>query len=455
MNKKLQIGVSDFKELIEGNYYFVDKSLIIKEFMDSGAKAILTLRPRRFGKTLNLSMLRYFFDIRLKKKEEEQEIKSEVSETAPKEVENPKNTFQKINNISDSVKKIFIDLENEGNDSRVLFEGLNIEKEEDIMKLQGQYPTLFITFKDIRYSCYEDFKDGMKVLLSQLYEEHEYLLESYKLSDLDKENYKKVMRGNISMGYLSQGISTLMRFMNKHYEKRVMLFIDEYDAPIQEAYIKEDYSEIVGLMRNLLTSALKDNTYLEKAFITGVLNVAEESIFSGFNNLEIDTILGYKFNDKFGFTQDELSELIEYYEVKDEIQELKMWYNGYVFGDKIICNPWSVLNYLNKRREGFMPYWINCSTNDLVKKLLLKNYENIKFDLEQLIKGNTITKIINHNISVNEIESSNENIWTVLVLTGYLKAIRIKNVNGRVRCELKIPNEEIRLFFVTNINSGI
>ena len=245
IQKRIQIGTSDFKELIENNNYFVDKSLLVKEFVENGAKIILTSRLRRFGKTLDLSMLRYFFDIRTKE------------------------------------------------ETKDLFLGLNIENEKDIMKLQGEYPVIFITFKNEKYISYEDFKDGITFLLSSLYKEHEYLLDSDKLSSIDKQEYIEMMEKKVSMAALCNGISTLMRYMNKHYGKRVMLFIDEYDVPIQEAYLRGYYNDMIVLIRNLLTSALKDNSYVEKSLITGILRVIKESIFSGLNNLQVNTILGF------------------------------------------------------------------------------------------------------------------------------------------------------------------
>ena len=372
MKKSIPIGVSDFKKLIEGNYFFIDKSLIIKEFINNGADIILTPRPRRFGKTLNLSMLKYFFDIKMKQ-----------------DFENSKFEIQRENS-----EQTDIEVDNKLTNTRILFNNLNIEKEEDIMKLQGQYPTIFLTFKNEKYQCYEDFKDGITLLLSNLYKEHEYLLKSDKLSSLDKEEYKDMMSRNVSIAYLSNGISMLMGYMNKHYGKKVMLFIDEYDVPIQEGYIKGYYDEMISLIRTMLTSALKDNINVEKAFITGILRVAKESIFSGLNNLEVDTILGYNFNDKFGFTSEEVDNLLRYYEASADLDKIGAWYNGYIFGEQAIYNPWSILNYLKRRNEGFMPYWINSSSNDLIKKLLVKGNQDMKLELESLIKGRVLQKVL-------------------------------------------------------------
>ena len=399
MNKSIQIGTSDFKELIENNNYFVDKSLLIKEFIENGAKIILTPRPRRFGKTLNLSMLKYFFDIRTKE------------------------------------------------ETKDLFKGLKVENEKDIMKLQGEYPVIFITFKNHKHISYNNFEDGIKVLLSNLYKEHEYLLDSHKLSEFDKNEFKEIILTKASIARVSESISNLIGYMYKHYGKRVMLFIDEYDVPIQEAYLRGYYNEMIALIRNLLTSALKDNSYVEKSLITGILRVAKESIFSGLNNLEVNTLLRYNFNDKFGFTEGEVKELAIYYNAIENIEGIKEWYNGYVFGGEVIYNPWSLLNYLKNIREGFMPYWINSSSNDLIKRLLLKGDKDMKLELEDLMEGKAISKVIDDNIVMSEVEDSNQNVWSFLLMSGYLKAVKTENIEGLLNCELEIPNKEVHIFY--------
>jgi Protein of unknown function (DUF1703)./Predicted AAA-ATPase. len=421
VRKTIQIGTSDFKKLIEGKNYFVDKSLLIKEFIENSADIILTPRPRRFGKTLNLSMLRYFFDIRTK------------------------------------------------NETKDLFKDLKIENEKEIMKLQGEYPVIFITFKNQKHLSYDDFKIGIQMLLSNLYKEHEYLLESNNLSEFDKADFKEIISRKAPVGIFSEAISNLMMYMNKHYGKKVMLFIDEYDVPIQEAYLDKgnpthirslgtfeepnarfglsQHDNMIVLIRNLLTSALKDNPYVEKSLITGILRVVKESIFSGLNNLEVNTLLRKTFNDKFGFTKNEIRELLSYYKHEDDMQNIKKWYNGYIFGGEVIYNPWSVLNYLKNTREGFLPYWINSSSNDLIKRLLLKGDNNIKLELEELIEGNSINKKIDDSIVMAEVEDSNENIWSFLLMSGYLKAVKTENIEGILNCELKIPNKEVLIFY--------
>jgi len=332
-------------------------------------------------------------------------------------------------------------------ENKNLFKGLKIQNEKEIMKLQGEYPVIFITFKNEKYISYEDFKDGITFLLSNLYKEHDYLLESDKLSSIDKQEYVDMMEKKVSIASLCNGISSLMGYMNKHYGRKVMLFIDEYDVPIQEGYLQGYYKEMIVLIRNLLTAALKDNPYVEKSLITGILRVAKESIFSGLNNLKAYTILSFKFNDKFGFTEEELKELLEYYDLKEKSEDIKNWYNGYVFGGKVIYNPWSVLNYIDNNEEGLMPYWINSSSNDLIKRLLIKGDKEMKLDLEYLIEGKAINKEIDDTIVMAEVEDSNQNIWSFLLLSGYLKAVKTELIRGRLNCELEIPNEEVHIFY--------
>jgi Protein of unknown function (DUF1703)./Predicted AAA-ATPase. len=399
MKKIIQVGTSDFKELIEGNHYFVDKSLLIKEFLENGGKIILTPRPRRFGKTLNLSMLKYFFDARTK------------------------------------------------DATQGLFKGLKIENEKDIMKFQGEYPVIFISFKGIKYTTFEYSLSAVAMLMSDVYKEYRYLMESDIFKDDEKRDFNKIINREADLVLLTASIKNLTYYLHKYYNKKVMLFIDEYDVPIQEAYIRGYYDEMIGLIRNMLSDSLKDNISLEKAMVTGILRVAKESIFSGLNNLDVNTILGYDFNNKFGFTEDEIEDLLNYYNATDDIENIKKWYNGYVFGGQIIYNPWSVLNYLKKQKDGFMPYWINSSSNDLIKKLLLKGDRNMKLELEELIESNSINKIIDDSIVMSEVEDSNENIWSFLLMSGYLKAVKTENIEGILHCELKIPNKEVVIFY--------
>jgi len=399
LRKTIQVGTSDFKELIEGNHYFVDKSLLIKEFIENTAKVILTPRPRRFGKTLNMSMLRYFFDI--EKREE----------------------------------------------NKALFNGLKIEKEKEIMKQQGEYPVIFMSFKNQKHLNFKNLEEGITLLFSDLYREYDYLLESERLSYLDKKEIENFISREVTPIQCLNAFSNLMRLLNKHYNQKVIVLIDEYDVPIQESYLRNYYEETVVLIRNILTAALKDNINLEKALVTGILRVAKESIFSGLNNIEVNTIFGFNFNDKFGFREDEVEDLLKYYKLTEKIDEVKAWYNGYIFGGEVIYNPWSVLNYIKNNAMGFMPYWINSSGNELIKKLLSKGNKDTKENLEDLIQGNSIEKIVDDHIVMKEVEEDEENLWSFLALSGYLKPVKVELIRGRLKCNLKIPNEEVHIFY--------
>ena len=409
MKRKIPIGISNFRELIKENYYFVDKSLLIKEFMDNGAKIILTPRPRRFGKTLNMSMIRYFFDINVK---------------------------EKTNLLNGKLEY-----------SRNLFNGLNIEKEAEIIKMQGEFPVINISFNSAKFNNFEDTMSRVKSLMSDIYLEHKYLLDSDALENIEKEEFKKVINKKADTELVATALGNLTKYLYKHFHKEVIVLIDEYDVPIQEGYIRGFYDEIVSFERIMFTDLLKDNDYVKKALVTGILRVAKESIFSGLNNLEVNTILGDSFSDKFGFTLEEVKKLVEYFDATDDMKEIENWYNGYIFGDEVIYNPWSVLNYIDNKEEGFMPYWINSSSNDLIKRLLIKGDKEMKLELQELICGNSINKVIDDTIVMSEVEDSNQNIWSFLTMSGYLKAVKTENIEGKLNCELKIPNKEVLIFY--------
>ncbi|MEX0049739.1 AAA family ATPase [Clostridium butyricum] len=399
MKKTIQVRTSDFKKIIQDNHYFVDKSLIIKEFVENGADVILTPRPRRFGKTLNMSMIKHFFDIENKE------------------------------------------------ENKNLFKGLKIENEKEIMKMQGRYPVIFLSFKDQKHFNFNNLEESISILISHLFRDYEYLLDSEKLSELDKKELKRYMAKEASVIEYSGGLNVLMKFMYKHYNEKIIVLIDEYDVPLQEAFIRGYYEEALVLVRNILTAGLKDNVYLEKALVTGILRVAKESIFSGLNNLEVNTILGLNFNDKFGFEEEEVKDLLQYYDLECKMDEVKNWYNGYMFGGKVIYNPWSVLNYIKNNEQGFMPYWINSSGNELIKRLLSRGTKETKECLEELIKGNAITKIVDDHIVMKDVDEDEENIWSFLTMSGYLKPIKQELIRGKIKCDLKIPNEEVHIFY--------
>lgn len=396
--KKVPIGISDFKTLIEDDYLFIDKSELIKEFWESNGQTILVPRPRRFGKTLNLSMLKYFF-------------------------------------------------QNNNEDNSCLFKGLNIENNKDMMELQGKYPVIYLSFKDEKYSSFEYLQVGLRNILSKLYQDHKYCLNTDKIDNIDKEYYNLIINKKAGKIDLSSSLKKLSEYIYNYYNEKVIILIDEYDVPIQAAYIDSYYTETIEFMRNLLSGAFKDNNSLQKGMITGILRVARESIFSGLNNLKVDTILGYNFSDKFGFTESEIEKLAMQYNIKEELANIKEWYNGYFFGDTTIYNPWSILNYISSPKNGLRPYWVNSSSNDLVKVILSKSTADVKSDLEELISGNSITKTIDENIVMGDIEKSSNNLWSFLLFTGYLKAKEAYRKEEDIFYNLSIPNREVRSLY--------
>ncbi|QXM06619.1 AAA family ATPase [Crassaminicella indica] len=395
--KKVPIGISDFKKLITENYYYVDKSLFIKEIINDGSEVILLPRPRRFGKTLNMSMLRYFF-------------------------------------------------EKSDEDNKYLFENLKVNKYKDIMGMQGKYPVIYLTFKDIKDGNFQKCYEKMKEIISIEYYKHKYLLDNY-LKGIEETYFKKILSMEASQGQYETSLKNLSKFLSEYYNQKTIVLIDEYDTPIQSGYLSGYYKEIIEFMRNFLSGALKDNEYLQKGVLTGILRVAKESIFSGLNNLKVCTILKNHYSDKFGFLESEVEEILKYYNIESEMDEVRKWYNGYIFGENIIYNPWSILNYVDNYEKGFRAYWVNTSSNDLVKIVLTKAGETVKKELEDLIKGKAIVKQINEDIVMNDVENGSENVWSFLLFSGYLKVINENLKMGRSFCTLEIPNFEVKYLY--------
>lgn len=395
--KKIPIGISDFREIIENNYYFVDKSLLIKEIIEDDSKVILIPRPRRFGKTLNMTMLKYFF----------KSIEAE--------------------NIN-------------------LFDNLQVSKYESIMRLQKSYPVIYITFKDMKHSSFENCMEAMAFLMAGIFEEFK---ESIYLdcSKEEKEYFDNILARKCSLVELEMSFKILIKLLYKVMKKKPILLIDEYDVPIQQAYLNGYYTEFIGFMRNFLSGALKDNDYIEKAVMTGILRVAKESIFSGLNNIKVYSLTSSKYKQYFGFTENEVEELLEYYNIKTKLENIRYWYNGYNFGGAVIYNPWSILNYIKDIDRGLICHWINTSSNDLIKDILGKSDNKIKVDCESLIEGDSLEKRINENIVLEDVDVSSENIWSFLLFTGYLKVSDVKNIDGNIVGKLSIPNKEVNILF--------
>ena len=406
--KAIPIGISDFKEFNRRNYYYVDKSILIKDILDNRAYVSLFTRPRRFGKTLNLSMIKYFFE-----KTEE--------------------------------------------DNSYLFENLKIWKSgEEYIKHQGKYPVINLDFKSIEGLGWESAYEKARLMIANEYVRHSYVLDNNFLTDDEKDLYNRLksLKLEATETEYVYSIKNLCVYLERFYNQKPIILIDEYDVPLQRAYLNNYYKQAINFFRGLLQEALKTNNSLEFAVITGCLRVSKESIFTGLNNLEINSILDKQYSEHFGFTQEEVDKMLEYYGLEDKREEIKNWYDGYKFGISDIYNPWSVLKCMKDMYLGSgLPeaYWVNTSGNDIVKKLILNASDSTKNEIEILINGGTIEKALNANITYNELDENIENIWSMLFFTGYLTYTRERR-EGRVSLyELRIPNEELLYVYETII----
>lgn len=390
------IGISDFKMLRKRDNYYIDKTMYIKDIIDNQSGVILVTRPRRFGKTLNMSMLRYYFDCSKK-------------------------------------------------DNRELFEGLKImEQDEKYTSKLGYYPVIYITLKDVQDRNYENMILNMKTAILDMYQEHMYLLDSDKIYPFEKEKIKEILFGREDEVTLKNSVKELSKYLNRYYDKPVMLLVDEYDVPLQNAYVEGYYEEAIKFFKTFYGVTFKDNPYLEKTVITGVSRVAKESIFSGANNFKVFTVLDNEFSDDFGITTQEMDKVIEDFDIQDDKEEIKKWYDGYTIGNtEGIYNPWSILNYLTDRK--LIPYWVNTSSNDLIK-LILKNSTTVKEKMERLLKDEAIEATVDQETVILGIEQNEDNIWGLLVGTGYLKIVETVDITEG-RYKVKIPNYEIKALF--------
>ncbi len=395
------IGTSDFKKMRVNDYYYIDKTMYIKDIIDNKSEIALVTRPRRFGKTLNMSMLRYYFDIKLK-------------------------------------------------DSKELFKGLKIlEQEEKYTSKLGYYPVIYLTLKDVQDRNYENMLLDMKTAMLNMYKEHRYLLDSDKIYPEEKARITDILYAREDENVLKNSVRDLSEYLNRYYERPVILLVDEYDVPLQNAYVEGYYEEAVKFFKTFYGVTFKDNPYLEKTVLTGVSRVAKESIFSGANNFKVFTVLDNEFADDFGITEEEMDKVIQDFEIEDEKEEIKKWYDGYTIGNvEGIYNPWSILNYLTDKK--LIPYWVNTSSNDLIK-MVLKNSTTIKEKMERLLKDEEIEVPINLETVIVGIENNEDNIWGLMLGTGYLKVVETVDVSEGIY-KVKLPNYEIKLLFQQIIN---
>lgn len=408
--QKLPVGLSDFKQVIEKNYYYVDKSLFIKELMDQGAVAMLIPRPRRFGKTLNLSMLRCFFE----------------KPALPTTLGRPGTET----------------------DTSHLFRHLKIwQAGKEYTSQQGKYPVIYLTFKDIKEPNWESAQEKIKRLIQDEFLRHNYLRNEKELETEEQEYFDGITNLTASQNAYEDSLKKLSRYLARHHQQQVILLIDEYDTPIQAGYVNGYYAEVVGFMRNFLSGGLKDNPHLEKGVLTGIMRVAKESIFSGLNNLGVFTLLRSEFSAAFGLTESEVEQALRDFQLSDQYENIKNWYNGYIFGDQIIYNPWSIINYLDSADKEFLPYWVNTSDNAIIEQLLTRGGTELKSELESLIKGEKIEKPIEENIIFRDIEKKDNLLWSFLLFGGYLKYVGKRTLNKKMLLDLQIPNLEVSYIY--------
>lgn len=394
MKKKLPIGISNFKEIIEDEYYYFDKTEFIENLFEEVSKIKLFTRPRRFGKTLNMSMIKYFFDIENK------------------------------------------------NENKKLFENLKIS-ENEYFKKQGTAPVISISFRNYDESSWENGFEMIKNTISDLYDEFEFVKEN--LSARKKEKYDSILFNRATEATWKLSLLDLTKYLYEYYGKKVVVLIDEYDQPIIDSYVKGYYQEAISFFKTFYGVVLKDNNYLEMGIMTGILRVAKENIFSGLNNLRVHTILDNRFTEYFGITESEVEKVLKDFNLEFELQDVQKWYNGYLFGDIKVYNPWSIINFLND--EKLKPYWVNTSGNELIKLYLKKLKNEIFDDFSKLLNKKSILRRIDENMTFANLEANyEENIWNLFFHSGYLTlAEEVQDDEEQVY--LKIPNEEILKMF--------
>lgn len=404
--KPLPIGISDYVRA-QSEYYYVDKTLMIKEFLDQKPLVSLFTRPRRFGKTLNMDMLRVFFE------------------------------------ISDDDTSIYF------RDKAIWNCG------EAYRSHQGKYPVVFLTFKDVKFDSWELTFAKISELLQEEFGRHMELCESDKLGIYELDYFKKILGGRANEVELSSSLQRLSKMLTEHYGKAPIIIIDEYDAPIQEGYTKDFYNEIIGFMRIFFSGAFKDNKNLSYGFLTGILRIAQESIFSGLNNLTVNSVMDKEYDHFFGFTGSEVHEMLDYYRVPDKEAELKDWYDGYLFGNEEIYNPWSVINYISK---GCIPqaYWVNTGKNEILEDVLKTATEDITERLYALLQGERVIARIDQNVVYRSLSEEPANIYSLLLVAGYLKILKKElQADGSYLCEVSIPNREIAAVYKSEILSHL
>ncbi|HIX47722.1 MAG TPA: ATP-binding protein [Candidatus Mediterraneibacter caccavium] len=411
--KRIPIGIEFYKQMVEKDYYYVDKTLLIKDILDQGGQVTLFTRPRRFGKTLALTMLRTFFEAEMDRKGERK-------------------------------------------DNSHYFDGTKIMAAgEEYTRHIGQYPVIFLSLKSAKQPTFEMAYLSLVDVIINEYERHSYVLQSTALSIGQKELYTQIMNRRAEDSDYAKAIAFLSKCLEQHHGKKTVILLDEYDVPLENAYFEGFYDRMISFIRSLFESALKTNDSLELAVITGCLRISRESIFTGLNNLRIISVLNDHYAEYFGFVQDEVDAMLDYYGIAEKGEEVKKWYDGYLFGSTEVYNPWSVINYVDSAVSQAVsfprPYWSNTSSNSIVRELIQNADSRAKAEIEHLISGGTIEKQIHEEITYGDIHQSQDNLWNFLFFTGYLKAVSQRFEVDTIYLTMKIPNAEIGYIYRNTI----
>ena len=398
----LPVGISDYR-LASSSYYYIDKTMMIKDFIDERPMVSLFTRPRRFGKTLNMDMLRVFFE------------------------------------KTDSDTSVYF------KDKKIWACG------EQYRAYQGKYPVIYVTFKDVKCESWESTYDLICQILRNEVQRHSELLSSNRISAYDKKYLESILSGSASEIDMAMTFMNLSRMLDAHYDKAPIIIIDEYDTPIQQGHTLGYYDKVISFMRNLFSGGLKDNKHLSFGFLTGILRVAKESIFSGLNNLVINSVLDNKYSAYFGFTPDEVREMARYYGVSEKYDEICEWYDGYRFGNSEIFNPWSVINYFNTECKP-KAFWLSTGSNDIIGEIITQADQDIYDKLTSLVSGNTIVSYIDTSVTYPQIKQNPSAIYSFLLVAGYLNAVKAESSYGiDYMCELALPNKEITFVYSKEI----
>ena len=402
MSRTVGIGNQDYETIRREGYFYIDKTAFIREWWESGDSVTLITRPRRFGKTLNMSMVEQFFSVNYAGRSD-------------------------------------------------LFEGLSIWQEEKYRRIQGTYPVIALSFAKVKENSYQNARKRICRIIADLYRQFDFLLDSEKLNERDRELYR-IVSADMEDYVAAESLNALSSLLMRHYGKKVIILLDEYDTPMQEAYIDGYWEELVAFIRNLFNAAFKTNPYLERAIMTGITRVSKESIFSDLNNLKVVTTTSENYADCFGFTEGEVFAALEEYGLSDQKQLVKDWYDGFIFGSKKdIYNPWSIINFLDDKKVGV--YWANTSSNRLVGKLIREGSASVKKTFEILLSGGTLEMEIDEQIIYSQLLVKKNAVWSLLLASGYLKVLDTTFVErlGRTYYKLTLTNREVHIMFESMI----